>query len=195
MVAVSMPAASILMAVVCLSTGGVTVFAASVGQVVARGGGVDAEPLRDRVGGHRPVAALGGGDRGRGGRWQVFLPGHFSLDQCKNSGVGSPEAPDAMRSVFGDMTEHCPLSHGHTGTAASHEYITDLKWIDESDSKTGTNSKASLVEWIDGGGHAYVGPLNGKVTVGVVKPAGLRPYLRTYADQTWNNNLLALPRF
>lgn len=82
------------------------------------------------------------------------------------------------------------------GTAASHENITDLKWIDESDSNTGTNSKASLVEWIDSqGGHAYVGPRHSKVTVGVVKPAGLRPFLRTYADQTWNNNLLALPGF
>ncbi|MEQ9617752.1 MAG: DUF3892 domain-containing protein [Deltaproteobacteria bacterium] len=28
--------------------------------------------------------------------------------------------------------------------------------------------------------------------VGIVRPAGRAPYLRTYADGEWNNNLLSL---
>ncbi|WP_240793257.1 DUF3892 domain-containing protein [Arthrobacter crystallopoietes] len=33
------------------------------------------------------------------------------------------------------------------------------------------------------------------VPVGVIKPDNAAPYLRTYADGLWNNNLLPLPRF
>jgi hypothetical protein len=36
-------------------------------------------------------------------------------------------------------------------------------------------------------------PFNGKRSnVGVVRPVGGTPYLRTYADGDWNNNLLSL---
>ncbi len=31
-----------------------------------------------------------------------------------------------------------------------------------------------------------------RANVGVVEPAGRRPYIRTYRDQTWTDNLLAL---
>lgn len=35
-------------------------------------------------------------------------------------------------------------------------------------------------------------PRTGKrANVGVVRPSGLRPYIRTYADGVWNDNLLA----
>lgn len=43
------------------------------------------------------------------------------------------------------------------------------------------------------GDSAYVRHGAKDVRVGVVK--GDPPYLRTYADQTWNDNLLALPRY
>ena len=78
----------------------------------------------------------------------------------------------------------------------SHENITHFQWIEEESSQTGSNSKASMVEWIDvQGGRAYVGPSHAKAEVGVIKPEGRAPYLRTYADGEWNNNLLSLPRF
>lgn len=32
-----------------------------------------------------------------------------------------------------------------------------------------------------------------KAYVGVVRELGKNPYLRTYSDNTWNNNLLSLP--
>lgn len=32
-----------------------------------------------------------------------------------------------------------------------------------------------------------------KVSIGVVREAGKAPFLRTYADGKWNDNLLALP--
>lgn len=38
-------------------------------------------------------------------------------------------------------------------------------------------------------------PLSGKrADVGVVRQSGRLPYLRTYADGVWNDNLLALPQ-
>jgi hypothetical protein len=38
-----------------------------------------------------------------------------------------------------------------------------------------------------------IDPRNGKrANVGVVRPAGRAPYLRTYADGDWNDNLLSL---
>jgi hypothetical protein len=38
-----------------------------------------------------------------------------------------------------------------------------------------------------------IDPYTGKRSeVGVVRPQGRAPYLRTYADGDWNNNLLAL---
>jgi len=53
-----------------------------------------------------------------------------------------------------------------------------------------------MVEWIDAqGGRAYVRSSNTIAEVGVIKPQGRAPYLRTYADGEWNNNLLSLPRF
>jgi len=49
-----------------------------------------------------------------------------------------------------------------------------------------------MVEFINKGNSVYVqaGP---DVRVGVVDATP--PYLRTYADGNWNNNLLSLPRF
>ena len=34
-----------------------------------------------------------------------------------------------------------------------------------------------------------------RITVLVVRPSGGTPYLRTYANGTWTDNLLSLPRF
>ena len=74
---------------------------------------------------------------------------------------------------------------------SSHEHITDVgnpsvPWkltveqvIQRIDSKTDT--------------FYVVDPRNGKTAyVGVRRPAGRRPFIQTYADGDWNNNLLSL---
>lgn len=84
----------------------------------------------------------------------------------------------------------------HLQGGQGHERIDRLRWRDPQTSGTRENSTAELVSWIDGGGVAKVRNSNGRdVAVGVVRPAGRPPYLRTHADNTWNDNLLALPRF
>jgi hypothetical protein len=50
-----------------------------------------------------------------------------------------------------------------------------------------------MVEWINSGGEAFVSSGARVLRVGVVN--ALPPYIRTYADQVWTDNLLALPRF
>jgi hypothetical protein len=80
--------------------------------------------------------------------------------------------------------------------AENHEHIIDVRWLNESDGNTGSNSKDSMVEWIDvQKGTAYVGTGPSRAYVGVIRPEGKAPYLRSYADKQWNNNLLSLPRF
>lgn len=79
-------------------------------------------------------------------------------------------------------------------TGGTHEHITTFKWKNE-DASTGQSSTAQMVEYIDGNGKAHVGSGSQTAPVGVVRPDGHAPYLRSYADGKWNNNLLSLPRF
>ncbi len=78
----------------------------------------------------------------------------------------------------------------------SHEHIVRLWWTNPSTSKTGDNSRAEIVNWIENeGGKAYTDDGRGhRADVGVVTPANGAKYLRTYADGVCNDNLLALPR-
>ncbi len=72
-----------------------------------------------------------------------------------------------------------------------HEHITHLgnlavgwKWTRE-----------QVIASIDAETNTFfvIDPNTGKRSdVGVVRPAGRNPYLRTYADGDWNNNLLSL---
>ena len=78
----------------------------------------------------------------------------------------------------------------------SHEHIVRLWWTNPANGKTGDNTRADLVDWIENeNGKAYVEDAAGnRADVGVVKPAHGAKYLRTHADGKWTNNLLALPR-
>jgi len=81
-------------------------------------------------------------------------------------------------------------------SSRTHQAITDYKWVNPATGKTDSSSKATLVAWLDGKkGEVYVGTGSQQTPVGVVHPASGLPYLRTYADQTWTNNLLELPTF
>lgn len=75
------------------------------------------------------------------------------------------------------------------------EHITDVRWRDPADQKTGESSREIMVDWIKNkNGEARVRDAAGhEARVGVVEASP--PYLRTYADGDWNDNLLALPRF
>lgn len=77
-----------------------------------------------------------------------------------------------------------------------HEHITRLWWTDPASGKTGDNSRAQIVTWIDeDNGKAYVDDSRGnRADVLVVTPRYGDKYLRTYADGQWTDNLLALPR-
>jgi len=81
-------------------------------------------------------------------------------------------------------------------SANTHEAITDFYWTNEGTGQSDSSTKATMVDWIDNKkGHAYVGAGVDRADVGVVRPDGGTPYLRTYADGKWNNNLLSLPRY
>lgn len=87
---------------------------------------------------------------------------------------------------------HIRMSEG--GSTEAH--IIRYKWREPNDGKVGDSDKPTMVDWIDNkNGSAYVGSGSDRVQVGVVHPAQGQPYLRTYADEKWTNNLLALPRF
>lgn len=77
-----------------------------------------------------------------------------------------------------------------------HEHIRRLWWINPADGKSGDNSRAELVAWIENdNGKAYVEDRWGnRSDVGVVTPTRGEKYLRTHADGVWTNNLLSLPR-
>jgi hypothetical protein len=77
----------------------------------------------------------------------------------------------------------------------SHEHIESVRWRNPQDGKCGSSSVVTIVSWLGGekGNIAFVRHGAEDVRVGVVK--GEPPYLRTYANQTWNDNLLALPRY
>lgn len=74
---------------------------------------------------------------------------------------------------------------------SSHERITHLgnptnqwRWTRE-----------QVIASIDAGANTFfvIDPANGaRANIGVVRESGHTPYLRTYADGGWNNNLLSL---
>jgi len=77
-----------------------------------------------------------------------------------------------------------------------HEHIVRLWWVNPANGKTGDNSRAELVDWIEKeNGKAYVEDRVGhRVDVHVVTPQYGLKYLRTKRDGVWSDNLLALPR-
>lgn len=85
------------------------------------------------------------------------------------------------------------ITHIHLVGGTGHEHIGSVKWQDTA-GKTGTSQTADAVKWLQQTGNfARVADGIGSVAVGVVEAR--TPYLRTYADARWTDNLLALPRF
>jgi len=75
----------------------------------------------------------------------------------------------------------------------SHEHIVRVWW--EQDGNAGNMDIAKVVSWLKQGNKAHVRGGGTIVEVKVVEPGGGRaPYIRTTADHTGKDNLLALPR-
>lgn len=82
-----------------------------------------------------------------------------------------------------------------TSGGTNHRHIASVKWKNPDSGKSGESSRAKMVEWISKqNGSAYVCGGNAHIArVGVVK--GDPPYIRSYADGKWSDNLLALPQY
>jgi hypothetical protein len=73
---------------------------------------------------------------------------------------------------------------------SAHEYITHIGNSDQG----WRISRESAIERIDSKQEAFYTVdlyTRKRVYIGVVREPGKAPYLRTYADKEWNNNLLA----
>ncbi|WP_345962427.1 DUF3892 domain-containing protein [Streptomyces sp. BRB040] len=83
----------------------------------------------------------------------------------------------------------------HLSGGDKHEHIESLRWENPSTHKTGQSTKQEIIRWLEENktNEARVRSGTGFVRVGVVKASP--PYLRTYANGVWTDNLLALPRF
>jgi hypothetical protein len=78
-----------------------------------------------------------------------------------------------------------------------HEHIGSLQWRNTQTGVTGQSGRQQIVDWLEESkaNQAVVAKNGTWVYVGVHRPTNGPPYLRTYADDTWTDNLLALPRF
>lgn len=78
---------------------------------------------------------------------------------------------------------------------ARHEHIAEVRWKDPATGASGSSTRETMVQWIknDGGLAKVQDEAGNEATVGVVEADP--PYIRTYADGVWNDNLLALPRY
>ena len=82
----------------------------------------------------------------------------------------------------------------HMQGGTGHEHIASVQWRNAADNSTGQSTREAVVAWIrDQNGVARVTDGQREVNVGVVDATP--PYLRTYADGVWTDNLLALPRY
>ena len=74
-----------------------------------------------------------------------------------------------------------------------YEHLSDVKWEYRTTGATGKSSRAEMVKWFDEDGDARVTKGQSYVPVKVVKATP--PYIRTFADGVWTDNLLALPTY
>lgn len=76
-----------------------------------------------------------------------------------------------------------------------HVAISELRWVDEGTGETGRATRVEMYDWIKfQAGQAFVRDALGNVAwVGTAESAYGTKYVRTYRDQTWTDNLLALP--
>ena len=83
----------------------------------------------------------------------------------------------------------------HLVGTVHHQHIAEMKWINPGTQETGTSTREAMVEFVRRSpGEAYVqGPSEAAFLR--VREAAEPPYVQTYADDTWTDNLLSLPRY
>lgn len=76
-----------------------------------------------------------------------------------------------------------------------HVAISSLGWTNEESGQSGSSSRLQMYDWIKSKhGVAYVKDQSGnQARVGTAETQRGTKYVRTYRDQTWTDNLLALP--
>ena len=83
----------------------------------------------------------------------------------------------------------------HMNGGTGHEHVASMIWVNESTMQSGISTTAIMVDFIDKNNAVKVSDGTTRVAVGVWRESGKIPYLRTYADNKWTDNLLSLPRF
>lgn len=83
--------------------------------------------------------------------------------------------------------------HMEPSNAGGHEHIAAVYWEKPNSDESKYSTRQQMVDWINQGGDARVRDSQGSVQVGVVDANP--PYLRTYADGRYTDNLLSLPRY
>jgi hypothetical protein len=82
-----------------------------------------------------------------------------------------------------------------SGAGTKHEHIGSVRWKNPDSGQAGQSTREKMVEWISANsGSAYVCGGNAHIARVEVVNAD-PPYIRTYADGVWTDNLLALPRY
>lgn len=82
----------------------------------------------------------------------------------------------------------------HMVGGSGHEHISQVKWENRETGATGSSTRETMVDWIKNkSGEARVADGTSFVKVGVVEAS--TPYIRTYADGDWTDNLLSLPTY
>jgi hypothetical protein len=84
----------------------------------------------------------------------------------------------------------------HQVGGVQHHHIASVRWRNPQNGDTGENSRQEMVTWLN------ASPQNQAYVTNGATPAYIRvrndvnpPYIQTWADGIWQNNLLALPRY
>ena len=84
----------------------------------------------------------------------------------------------------------------HLAGGVGHQHIASVRWLDTADGQAGQSDTATMVAFVDGKTNPVrVGGPDGWVSVGAVHPKNGNPYLRSFADGMWTDNLLALATY
>ena len=125
--------------------------------------------------------------------------GHLHRAACTRNGLrrGShqhhPGRPPPQSNRQGDQLIY--ITHIRTTTPGTrHEHISELRWHNPENGSTGHSTTQEIIDWIEqervvATVHSNPEDVRLRVVNSVPK------YLRTFANGTWTDNLLALPRF
>ncbi len=81
----------------------------------------------------------------------------------------------------------------HLVGGTRHEHIQSVRWRNPADGATGESTREVMVDWLRQGNQARV--TDGVHDVAVLVRNAAPPYIQTFADGVWTDNLLALPRY